>query len=138
MRFLPTLSATVGALSVVVLSCIATEALAQNLAGQVLQNDSGRDFPILTLSDSHNVPFAKLYIAKGHKMAWDKTGDQVVYGAGYFDALPNNYYYVPTLSAANGWIGGLGGLHVSRIDWDDDGKTTSISYYGDTLLNPLL
>jgi hypothetical protein len=97
----------------------------QNLAGQVLQNESGHDFGVQGLVDSHGEKFAELYIATGHKMGWDSNGD-VFYGAGYYLAVPGNYYFSVTSGKSRSWPGGIGGLHINKIAWDDKGRTTEI------------
>jgi hypothetical protein len=50
----------------------------------------------------------------------------VVHGGGYLQAAPNDWVYVYADLSLH-WDGGMGGgLHVQRIEWDDNGKTTKI------------
>jgi hypothetical protein len=41
-------------------------------------------------------------------------------GAGYYEALEGHDYYIPFTN------GGLGGLLVDRVAWDDTGKTIAV------------
>jgi len=81
-------------------------------------NDTGKPVRILDLNDSDGKPFARLFMA-GKKMSIDHY-NYPESGAGYYEALDGHDYYIPFTS------GGLGGLHVDRVEWDDTGKTIAI------------
>lgn len=82
------------------------------------ENDTGKPVRILDLNDSEGKPFARLFLT-GKKMTIDHY-DYPASGAGYYEALEGHDYYIPFTS------GGLGGLHVERVEWDDSGKTIAV------------
>jgi hypothetical protein len=107
-------------LLVILLAILANFAITQQaFAQRKLANNSGKPFPIMSIRDSQGVVFAKLYISVGKEMTLGFTGDPIA-GAGFYEAVTNNYYYVPFEK------GGFGGLHVDKIEWDDQGKLISI------------
>jgi hypothetical protein len=81
-------------------------------------NDSGKPVRILDLNDSQGKPFARLFMT-GKKMSIDHY-NYPESGAGYYEALEGHDYYIPFTS------GGLGGLHVDRVEWDDTGKIMAV------------
>ena len=81
-------------------------------------NDSGKPVRILDLNDSQGKPFAQLFMT-GKKMSIDHY-NYPESGAGYYEALEGHDYYIPFTS------GGLGGLHVDKVEWDDKGNTIAI------------
>jgi hypothetical protein len=81
-------------------------------------NDTGKPVRILDLNDSEGKPFARLFMT-GKKMTIDHY-NYPESGAGYYEALEGHDYYIPFVS------GGLGGLRVDRVEWDDAGKVIGI------------
>jgi len=81
-------------------------------------NDSGKPVKILDLNDSEGKPFARLFMT-GKKMSIDHY-NYPESGAGYYEALEGHEYYIPFTS------GGLGALHVDRVEWDETGKTVAL------------
>jgi hypothetical protein len=82
-------------------------------------NDTGKPVRILDLNDSEGKPFARLFMT-GKKMSIDHYNYPET-GAGYYQALEGHDYYIPFTS------GGLGGLRVDRVAWDDTGKTVAVN-----------
>lgn len=81
-------------------------------------NDSGKPVRILDLNDANGKPFARLFMT-GKKMTINHY-NYPESGAGYYEALKGHDYLIPFTT------GGLGGLHVDRVEWDDTGKTVAI------------
>jgi hypothetical protein len=81
-------------------------------------NDSGKPVRILDLNDSEGKPFARLFMT-GKKMTIDHY-NYPESGAGYYEALEGHDFYIPFTS------GGLGGLHVDKVEWDKDGKIIGV------------
>ncbi len=91
---------------------------AMGFAHGELVNDSDKSIPVLSLMDSQGKPFAKLFMS-GKEMTINHYNYPDA-GAGYYEALEGNHCYIPFT------IGGLGGLLVDRVEWDDKGRTISI------------
>jgi hypothetical protein len=83
-----------------------------------ITNSSGKPLKVLDLNDAQGKPFARLFMS-GEKMTIDHY-NYPESGAGYYEALEGNYYYIPFTK------GGLGGLHVHKVEWDEHGKTIAI------------
>ncbi len=82
------------------------------------ENDGDKPVKILDLNDSKGKPFARLFMT-GKKMTIDHY-NYPESGAGYYEALDDQHYYIPFTT------GGLGGLHVDRVEWDDSGRLIGI------------
>jgi len=83
-----------------------------------ITNSSGKPLKVLDLNDTQGKPFARLFMS-GERMTIDHY-NYPESGAGYYEALEGNYYYIPFTK------GGLGGLHVDKVEWDENGKTIAI------------
>ena len=100
---------------------VASDALAQ----RKIVNESGKPRPIQTIVDSSGQPFARLFMS-GKMIILDSDGYPAS-GAGYYEAVPSNYFYLATAMTCTG---GFGGLHVAKVEWNDTGKTTAITGLG--------
>ncbi|MGD0383460.1 MAG: hypothetical protein ABSA77_08070 [Thermoguttaceae bacterium] len=81
-------------------------------------NNTGKPYPLVKLRDSKGVHISTLYMS-GKEMVFD-TKQEPIKGAGYYEAVKDNYHYVPFSK------GGFGGLNVDRIEWDETGKTVAV------------
>ncbi|MBM3860332.1 MAG: hypothetical protein FJ395_11860 [Verrucomicrobia bacterium] len=106
----------------ILIAALAMLATDDALAQRKIVNDSGKPRAIQNLVDSSGQPFARLFMS-GKEMVLDANGEPTS-GAGYYEAAASNYYYLATTMTCTG---GFGGLHVGKVEWDDTGKTTSIS-----------
>jgi len=88
------------------------------LAHREITNKSGKPVRVMELNNEEGKPFARLFMT-GKNMSIDhyKFPES---GAGYYEALEGHFYYIAFTE------GGLGGLHVDKIVWDDTGKTIAI------------
>jgi hypothetical protein len=96
-------------------------------AQRTIKNETGHDRAIMGINDTSGVVNSELYIKKDATMTVDASKDPIK-GAGFYQAKKGNYYFVHGFPAEF-----LGGLHVEKIEWDDDGKTVAI-----TGLDPVL
>jgi hypothetical protein len=98
-----------------VLACFDLQSV---FAHREITNQSGKPVRVMDLNDAQGKPFARLFMT-GEKMSIDHY-QYPESGAGYYEALEGETYLIPFTT------GGLGGLHVDRIEWDDTGKTVAV------------
>lgn len=84
--------------------------------------------------------FASLYALGGHTLVFKDNGDPLLFGAGYIQALPGQNWTASSDVSNGGPAGGgqffegqICGLDMKRVEWDDKGRTTSISGLGPSL-----
>jgi hypothetical protein len=87
-------------------------------AHREITNKSGKPVRVMDLNNAEGKPFATLFMT-GEAMSIDHY-QYPESGAGYYKAVEGHTYYVPFTQ------GGLGGLHVDKIAWDEKGKTIAI------------
>jgi hypothetical protein len=98
-----------------------------DLRNQVIKNNSGKPFQLLQVSDVNGTPFAGLYVMTGETMAFNDTAEPIA-GAGYYEALPNNYYFVGiSMSHPVLFEDQPPALRVDKVGWDKNGRLTTIT-----------
>ena len=97
----------------------------EDYSNKRILNDTGGPIGLVSIT-SGDREVATLFVS-GKEAVFDSQG-RLVYGAGYIQALPGEYFHV-VCADRDGRVE----LELARIEWDDNGKATSIQG-----LNPIL
>ncbi len=106
------------AIALTVFAFLTLIGLQAGFAHREIENKSGKPVPVLDLNNAEGKPFARLYMT-GENMSVDHY-QYPESGAGYYEGLEGHTYYIPFTR------GGLGGLQVDKIEWDEQGRIIAV------------
>jgi hypothetical protein len=94
---------------------------------RVIRNDGASPLPLINIY-SEGEHIARLYVLPGETMRFDKSA-QPFFGAGYYEAEPNKYFFVQALGMDDWQLDQnlfLPSIRVDKIQWDREGQLTNL------------
>jgi hypothetical protein len=94
-------------------------------------NPTSAPLPVVDIEDASHTVVAHLYVLPGEKMLLDSDDQKPHAGAGYYEAMPGEDYFLLVLSKLQ--FPRLGGgtcpcaLHMEKIGWNHQGEVTIIT-----------